>query len=71
MGKPTIEQDTKIQSQTYLVIGLANLVGLTLGLTINLWWLTICFILCIGLIVSFIRKICPLCILLAKMPWNR
>lgn len=60
-----------VQRQLQLVIGLGGLIGLTLGLLVSPWFFTIAFIFAGGLTMAGITGLCPLAMIIARMPWNQ
>lgn len=60
-----------VQRQLQLVIGLGTLTGLLLGLLVSPWFLGIAFVFAGGLTLAAITGLCPMAILIARMPWNQ
>ncbi|MEX0774840.1 MAG: rhodanese family protein [Phycisphaeraceae bacterium] len=75
-GLPVLRDSTgptmfAVQRQAFVVIGLGVLTGLILAYTLNLGWLLFSGFFACGLLMAGLTGLCPLAMLLAKMPWNR
>lgn len=60
-----------LERQVRLGAGLLVLVGIVLALTINPAWLFLSAFVGLGLTFAGATDLCPMAIILAKMPWNR
>ena len=60
-----------LERQVRLIAGLIMLAGIVLGLTISPAWLAVSVIPAVGLIFAGLTDICPLGLLLGRMPWNQ
>lgn len=60
-----------LERQVRLGAGLIVLTGAVLALTVNLAWLSLSAFVGLGLTFAGLTDICPMGMLLAKMPWNR
>lgn len=60
-----------LERQVRLGAGLLVLTGAVLALTINIYWLSLCVFVALGLTFAGLTDICGMALLLGKMPWNR
>lgn len=60
-----------VQRQLQITIGLGVLTGVTLGAFVSPWFLVLAGVFGAGLTLAGITGLCPLAMLIAKMPWNQ
>lgn len=60
-----------LERQVRLIAGSLMLAGLALALTVSSSFLLLCGLVGLGLTFAGLTDICPMAILLAKLPWNR
>ncbi len=60
-----------LMRQVQVVIGVLNLLGISLALTLSPWWLALPGVTSLGMMAAGFTGWCGLALLLAKMPWNR
>ncbi len=56
--------------QTHLIAGTMVWSGILLSLVVNPWWLALCALPGFGLLLDALTGICPMTLILKKMPWN-
>jgi rhodanese-related sulfurtransferase len=59
-----------LQRQVFIVIGLMVIVGLALGVWVEPWLLLLSAFAGLGLVGAGLTGVCPLAMLVARMPWN-
>jgi rhodanese-related sulfurtransferase len=60
-----------LERQVRLGAGLLGLTGAVLALTVSPNWVFVCVIIGLGLTFAGLTDLCPMAILLERMPWNR
>ena len=60
-----------LERQTRFGAGAIVLFGLGLGITVHLLWLGLAAFVGLGLTIAGLTDVCPMGILLSKMPWNQ
>jgi Protein of unknown function (DUF2892) len=60
-----------LERQVRFGAGLLMLCGLTLALAVTPYWLLLSAFVGLGLTFAGLTDICPMAILLAKLPWNK
>lgn len=73
-GLPVVRSGKRvsdIQRQTQITIGTCVLVGVLLGFFVSPWFLWISGFMGAGLMMAGITGLCPLALLIARLPWNQ
>jgi len=60
-----------LERQVRLGAGLLGLTGAVLAITVNPLWVFLCAFIGLGLTFAGLTDLCPMAILLERMPWNR
>ncbi len=67
----TTDRERSILRQTQALIGLVILSGVAGAALASLWWVIVPAIVGVGLVVAGITGVCPMALLIARLPWNR
>lgn len=62
---------SSVSRQTHLVAGLIVLIGLALTLTVSPLWIIFMALPGLGLMLDALTGVCPMTLILRRMPWNR
>lgn len=60
-----------VERQVRLIIGLGVLAGAALAVAVDPWWAALSGFFGAGLVMAGLLDICPLALLVARLPWNR
>jgi rhodanese-related sulfurtransferase len=66
----SVQTRWSLERQVRLGAGLLVLVGFTLALTVNPRWMFLCAFVGLGLTLAGLTDVCPMGMILGKMPWN-
>lgn len=66
-----LPRSTPVARQTQATIGLVTLIGTTLSFLVDPLWLVIPAFIGVALLLAGASGICPLALLISRMPWNR
>lgn len=61
----------KIDRQTHLVAGLILAAAFGLSLTVHANWIYLALLPAFGLLLDGLTGVCPMTLILRRMPWNR
>lgn len=64
-------QPMSLGRQTHLVGGIVLLTGIAMSLTISQGWIALSALPGFGMLLDAATGICPITLILKKMPWNR
>jgi len=73
-GLPTVHGGRRVISldrQIQITAGLLALIGLALGTFVNPWGYVLTLVVATGLTFAGLTGLCPMAILMARMPWNK
>lgn len=66
-----MKPNRSLDRQTHLVAGLMLVAAFVLSATVNPNWIFLAALPAFGLLLDAVTGICPMTLILAKMPWNR
>jgi hypothetical protein len=64
-------RDLPTLRQAFVVASLLIIIGTTLALTVNIYFIILTFLVAGGLMFSGLSGVCPMVLILQAMPWNK
>jgi hypothetical protein len=64
-------RDLPTLRQAFVVASLMIIIGTTLALTVNVYFIILTFLVAGGLMISGLSGVCPMVLILQALPWNK